>query len=63
MMKENLQMNYFRENVVETNELILGIIPSGGWETKRCEPVKWIEICNEIKKKYQVQIFNSMGTW
>jgi heptosyltransferase-3 len=52
---------YFRENIAETNKLILGIIPSGGWETKRCEPVKWIEICNEIKKKYQVQFLILWG--
>jgi heptosyltransferase III len=52
---------YFRENIAETNELIIGIIPSGGWETKRCEPVKWIEICNEIKKKYQLQFLILWG--
>jgi len=52
---------YFRENIPGTNELIIGIIPSGGWETKRCEPVKWIEICNEIKKKYQVQFLILWG--
>jgi len=32
---------------------LIGIIPSGGWESKRCDPVKWIEICDEIQKKYQ----------
>jgi heptosyltransferase III len=52
---------YFKENVEGSNELILGIIPSGGWETKRCEPVKWIEICNEIKKKYKVKFLILWG--
>jgi heptosyltransferase III len=52
---------YFKENVVKSNKLILGIIPSGGWETKRCEPVKWIEICNEIMKKYHVKFLILWG--
>jgi len=52
---------YFKENVEGANELILGIIPSGGWETKRCELVKWIEICNEIKKKFQVKFLILWG--
>ena len=36
-------------------QLIIGIIPSGGWESKRCDPVKWIEICEEIQKKYKAK--------
>ena len=27
------------------NTIITGIIPSGGWESKRCDAVKWVEIC------------------
>ena len=45
--------NYLNENFPQRKELLVGIIPSGGWESKRCDPVKWIEICNEIQKKYQ----------
>ncbi|MBT8380693.1 MAG: glycosyltransferase family 9 protein [Ignavibacteria bacterium] len=30
------------------DELTIGIIPSGGWKSKRCEPEKWIEICNAM---------------
>jgi lipopolysaccharide heptosyltransferase II len=35
---------------IHNEKLIIGIIPSGGWESKRCDPVKWIEICTEIHK-------------
>lgn len=40
---------------------LIGIIPSGGWESKRCDPVKWIEICNEINKKYNVKFLILWG--
>jgi lipopolysaccharide heptosyltransferase II len=43
------------------NQLIIGVIPSGGWESKRCDPVKWIEICNEILKKYKAQFIILWG--
>jgi len=43
------------------DQLIIGIIPSGGWESKRCDPVKWIEICEEIQKKYKTQFIILWG--
>ena len=47
----------FLSDKINKNEFrLIGIIPSGGWESKRCDAVKWIEICNElqevIKAKY-----------
>jgi len=35
--------------------LVVGIVPAGGWPSKRCDAVKWIEICSTINKKYKVQ--------
>jgi ADP-heptose:LPS heptosyltransferase len=36
---------------ISRNEFrLIGIIPSGGWESKRCDASKLIEICNEIQK-------------
>ncbi|HSR17960.1 MAG TPA: glycosyltransferase family 9 protein [Ignavibacteriaceae bacterium] len=32
----------------------VGIIPSGGWPSKRCDAIKWVEICKTIKNKYDV---------
>ncbi|MDZ7624058.1 MAG: glycosyltransferase family 9 protein [Ignavibacteriaceae bacterium] len=46
---------------IQNEKLLIGIIPSGGWESKRCDPVKWIEICQEIQKKYQAQFLILWG--
>ena len=43
------------------DHLKIGVIPSGGWESKRCDPVKWIEICNEILKRYDAQFLILWG--
>jgi len=39
----------------------IGIVPSGGWESKRCQPEKWIEICNAIKNYFNVNIIIIWG--
>lgn len=43
---------YFDE-VFKENELVIGIIPSGGWASKRCDAQKWIEFCEKIYSKYR----------
>jgi lipopolysaccharide heptosyltransferase II len=50
--EKSFAKNFVSKNF--SNENIIGIIPSGGWESKRCEPEKWIEICNAIYEKYKV---------
>jgi lipopolysaccharide heptosyltransferase II len=52
--------NFFSE-LNNQDHLKIGVIPSGGWESKRCDPVKWIEICNEIQKKYKAQFIIFWG--
>lgn len=52
---------FFNDKSISNEEILIGIIPSGGWESKRCDPVKWIEICSEIKKKYEVQFIILWG--
>lgn len=42
----------FIESNLPSNKKIIGIIPSGGWPSKRCEASKWVEICNAIKQKF-----------
>lgn len=37
-----------------SNKKIIGIIPSGGWPSKRCDAEKWVDICNTIGQKYEV---------
>jgi len=43
------------------NKNIIGIIPSGGWESKRCDAVKWIEICKELINKLDVSLLLLWG--
>jgi ADP-heptose:LPS heptosyltransferase len=63
--KTTIEERTFAENFVSElknqDQLIIGIIPSGGWESKRCDPVKWIEICEEIQKKYKAQFIILWG--
>jgi heptosyltransferase III len=51
--------NFFTKNF-ETANGVLGIIPSGGWESKRCDKEKWVEIIEAYKKKYG---FNTLILW
>ncbi|HSW53683.1 MAG TPA: glycosyltransferase family 9 protein [Ignavibacteriaceae bacterium] len=52
---------FLNESNIQNEKLLIGIIPSGGWESKRCDPVKWIKICQEIQKKYQAQFLILWG--
>ncbi len=45
----------FISKYCRNGSLVVGIIPAGGWPSKRCDAVKWIEICSTINKKYKVQ--------
>ncbi len=42
----------FIANNFSSNEKIIGIIPAGGWQSKRCDAVKWVEICKTINQKH-----------
>lgn len=53
--------NFLNGSNIQKEKLLIGIIPSGGWESKRCDPVKWIEICQEIQKNYKTQIIILWG--
>ncbi len=57
------EKSFARNFVVKNfnNEIIIGIIPSGGWSSKRCEPEKWIEICNVIQKKINARFLILWG--
>lgn len=44
----------FIERHFKRNSLLVGIIPAGGWPSKRCDATKWVEICTAINKKYKV---------
>ncbi len=51
----------FFTNTIETNESVVGIIPAGGWASKRCDAEKWIEICKALDKKYKCKFLILWG--
>lgn len=51
---DNLWAKKFVETNLPSNKKIIGIIPSGGWPSKRCDASKWVEICESIKLKHDV---------
>jgi heptosyltransferase-3 len=40
---------------------LFGIVPSGGWASKRCDWQKWVEICEAINKKYNAYLLVISG--
>jgi lipopolysaccharide heptosyltransferase II len=53
--------DYFESINHQYERKLIGIIPSGGWESKRCDASKWIEICNEINKNYNIKFLILWG--
>ena len=44
--------NEFGKNFINKNfdnKTVIGIVPSGGWPSKRCDASKWVEICIHLK--------------
>lgn len=52
--------NSFLSNKVMGKDLI-GIIPSGGWDSKRCPKEKWIEIIEKIIERFDSSILILWG--
>ena len=42
-------------------DFLVGIIPAGGWESKRCDASKWVQICKAINEKYNAKILILWG--
>ncbi len=53
--------DFIEKNFNKSEESIIGIIPSGGWPSKRCDKEKWIEICETILKKYKAKFLILWG--
>ena len=53
-------LDFFQRNNL-SDEFVIGIIPAGGWESKRCDAVKWVEICEAISKTYEVKFLILWG--
>ncbi len=44
-----------------SNKFVVGISPSGGWKSKKCDPEKFADIANSIKNKYNCEILILWG--
>ena len=53
--------DFLNKKFDRSNNLLIGIIPSGGWQSKRCDAVKWIEICKEIQKNIKAKFIILWG--
>jgi lipopolysaccharide heptosyltransferase II len=51
---------FFEEEFKET-DFVIGIIPAGGWESKRCDANKWVQICNFLHKIYKAKFLILWG--
>ncbi len=51
---------FFSENNLN-NKLVFGIIPAGGWDSKRCDKSKWVEICKEAINDFNCKILVLWG--
>lgn len=47
--------------VVSSYRLLIGISPSGGWESKKCDPIKLAEIADSVNEKYNANIIILWG--
>ncbi len=55
----------FGEEIVSANEFssktIIGLCPSGGWESKKCPPGKFVEFADSINRMYDVSFLILWG--
>ncbi len=59
--KSNLWAKDFIRDKVPENKFIIGIVPSGGWSSKRCDASKWVEICKSILLIYEAKFLILWG--
>jgi lipopolysaccharide heptosyltransferase II len=52
--------SYFKKTFSGANPVV-GIIPAGGWESKRCDKEKWVEIISEYKKIFNAEFLILWG--
>ena len=57
---DNAAKDFIKDNI-NTGKIIVGIIPSGGWPSKRCDASKWVEIGKAVTEKYNAEILILWG--
>lgn len=51
----------FFNKTFSQNNFVIGISPSGGWESKKCNPIKFAEIADAASQKYNAKIMIVWG--
>jgi len=51
---------FFSKNF-DSNDFVVGISPSGGWESKKCDPTIFAEFCNGLSTIYKVKFLILWG--
>jgi len=51
----------FFENNFHQDVFVVGISPSGGWPSKKCDPIKFAEIADEVVKQFDAKILIVWG--
>lgn len=59
--EDNEKAKSFIESKFSRSDNVIGIVPAGGWNSKRCDAVKWVEFCNEILKNYSAKFLILWG--
>ena len=52
---------FFFQSNFSDNDIVTCIIPAGGWDSKRCDPSKWVEICVGLREKYHTKFLILWG--
>lgn len=58
---DNSKGKEFILNNFGTSDSVIGIIPSGGWSSKRCDSSKWVDICSAISSIYKTKFLILWG--
>ncbi len=59
--RENSFGKTFIDENIPSGYSVIGIIPSGGWPSKRCDAGKWVEICKTISGIYRTKFLILWG--
>ncbi|MCF8239973.1 MAG: glycosyltransferase family 9 protein [Melioribacteraceae bacterium] len=51
----------FIAHIFGANQKIVGIIPAGGWASKRVDAVKWVDIVHDLLKNYNCKVLVLWG--
>ena len=58
--EEKIAEEFFEENF-PSGKIIFGILPSGGWDSKRCDKEKWVDICKGMISNFDCKILIIWG--